>query len=315
MVHDPVMAYENGVYYVFSTGMGIQQMHSRDMQEWTVEAHPALRPMAAWTHDSVASFRSHVWAPDVLRYRGRWWMAYSCSTFGRNTSAIGLASTASLATTDSVPPTWQDHGCIVASREGRDNWNAIDPAFIVDDEGTPWLAWGSFWDGIQIARLDTTLHIAQGEQPRTIARRMALRDTTYAAPNPTSQHAGRNAIEAPFIFRHGGYYYLFVSHDYCCRGIRSNYKVVVGRATSVEGPYLDSHGKPMTEGGGKLVVEGDRQTFEAIGHCAVYTMPDPATGQPHDYFVCHAYSIAHDGQAILYLRPMEWTAEGWPVLK
>ena len=114
-------------------------------------------------------------------------------------------------------------GCIVTSREGRDNWNAIDPNFVIDDQDQPWLVWGSFWDGIQLARLDTTMHIAKGEKPRTIARRYNLADpeAKNALPvnpnppkNPTSDFAGPNAIEAPFIFKHDGWYYLFVSWDW-----------------------------------------------------------------------------------------------------
>ena len=92
---------------------------------------------------------------------------------GRNGSAIGLLSARSLSY-----PIWNDEGCIVTSCENRDNWNAIDPNFVIDDQDQPWLVWGSFWDGIQLARLDTTMHIAKGEKPRTIARRYNLNNPT-----------------------------------------------------------------------------------------------------------------------------------------
>ena len=320
MVHDPVMAYEDSTYYVFSTGIGVQMMTSTDLQTWTVYRRPALQPidgqdiqqrrlLPAWTTDSVPGFRSHVWAPDIIHYRDRWWMAYSCSTFGRNTSAIGLASSPTLNFRDTVSYHWTDHGCLVASREGRDNWNAIDPAFIIDEHDSPWLVWGSFWDGIKMARLDSTMHIAADAQFKTIARRIALKDTLRAEPNPTSKFAGRNAIEAPFIFHHGNYYYLFVSHDYCCRGIESNYKVVVGRSTKVDGPYLDRTGRDMADGGGVFVIEGDKKNFEAAGHCAAYHLPDG-----RDLFICHGYSYKHSGQSILIQREIRWTEDGWPEL-
>jgi arabinan endo-1,5-alpha-L-arabinosidase len=215
MVHDPVMAFEDSTYYIFATGMGIQQMTSNDRKNWTVLPEPAMSVIPQWAMDSVPGFRIHVWAPDVINYHGKWWLAYSCSTFGRNGSAIGLLSKRSLSF-----PVWDDEGCIITSREGRDNWNAIDPNFVIDDNDNPWLVWGSFWDGIQLARLDTTMHIAAGEKPRTIARRYNLTDpdgkktlSTNPNPpkNPTSDFAGPNAIEAPFIFKHNDYYYLFVS--------------------------------------------------------------------------------------------------------
>ena len=129
MVHDPVMAYEDGTYYIFATGMGIQKMTSVDRKNWTVHTEPVMSVIPQWTHDSVPGFQQHVWAPDVITWHGKWWLSYSCSTFGKNGSAIGLLSTQKLAS-----GLWNDEGCIVTSREGRDNWNAIDPNFVIDDQ-------------------------------------------------------------------------------------------------------------------------------------------------------------------------------------
>ena len=303
MVHDPVMAYEDSTYYIYSTGMGIQQMTSRDGKTWTVRHQPVMSVIPQWTRDSVPGFRHHVWAPDVIQWHGRWWLAYSCSTFGKNGSAIGLLSTRKLAS-----GLWDDEGCIVSSREKRDNWNAIDPNFVIDDNDHPWLTWGSFWDGIQMVRLDTTMHVAKGERPRTIARRYASRDRNVPA-NPTSKYAGTNAIEAPFIFRHDGWYYLFVSWDYCCRGSKSNYRVAVGRSRKVDGPYLDREGKDMLTGGGTIFIEGDKKLYEAAGHCAAYHI------NGEDIFICHGYSIAHKGASILVRKPIHWSADGWPEME
>ena len=112
-----------------------------------------------------------------------------------------------------------------------------------------------------MVRLDTTMHIAAGEKPRTIARRYNLSDPDAKAAlplnpnppkNPTSDFAGPNAIEAPFILKHDGWYFLFVSWDYCCQGSKSTYQVAVGRSKAVEGPYYDPQGIDMRYGGGKL---------------------------------------------------------------
>lgn len=296
--HDPVMAKEGDTYYIYATGMGIQQMTSKDRKTWTVLPQPVMTVIPRWTTDSVPGFRGHVWAPDVIRWHDRWWLAYSCSTFGKNGSAIGLLSSRSLAAN-----MWKDEGCIVCSQEKRDQWNAIDPNFVIDETDTPWLVWGSFWDGIQLARLDSTMHMAT--TPVTIARRHRPNDPN-AAENPTSRFAGRNAIEAPFIFRHGRYYYLFVSWDYCCRGAKSNYRVAVGRSRTVDGPYLDRNGKNMLDGGGTLFLEGDKKEWEAAGHCAVYTFDG------EDVFICHGYSVAQGGVAMLIQYPVSWAADGWP---
>lgn len=309
MVHDPVMAKEGNTYYIFSTGVGIQRMTSEDRKMWTLNRQPVMTVMPGWTTDSVPGFVNHVWAPDIINWHGRWWMAYSCSTFGKNGSAIGLLSGLSLREN-----MWKDEGCIVTSHEWKrgadgkmtgDNWNAIDPNFVIDDNDQPWLVFGSFWDGIQLVRLDSTMHVAAGMRPRTLARRYDP-SNQLAEPNPTSRYAGTNAIEAPFIFKHGGYYYLFVSWDYCCRGAQSNYRVAVGRSKTVDGPYLDRAGKDMVNGGGTLFLEGDKKEWDAAGHCAVYDFDG------EDLFICHGYSATRNGAPMLIQRTISWTADGWP---
>ncbi len=152
------------------------------------------------------------------------------------------------------------------------------------------------------------MHVAAGERPRTIARRY---DPDFKNPpaNPTSKYAGTNAIEAPFIMKHNGYYYLFVSWDYCCQGSKSTYRVAVGRSKNVAGPYLDRDGKDMLLGGGTLVLEGDKKEYEAAGHSAAYHL------NGEDFFICHGYSVAQNGASLLVKRPITWTSDGWPVLK
>lgn len=302
-VHDPVMAYENGIYHIFHTGRNIGHMTSSDRKTWTVVCEGLIKDIPAWTHDSVPGFSDHVWAPDIIRWRNRWWIAYSCSTFGKNTSAIGLLSADSLSAVE-----WKDEGCLVASRAHRDNWNAIDPAFIVDNKDSLWMAWGSFWDGIQLAPMAMRNGRPQiVGYPRTIARRY-YGSSPANLENPTSRFAGVNAIEAPFIMHHDGYYYLFVSWDYCCRGEKSNYRVVVGRSKTVYGPYMDRAGKPMYAGGGTAVISGDGKMFEAAGHCAAYHFDSG------DTFICHGYSIPLHGQSVLVQRKITWK-EGWPSIE
>lgn len=295
MVHDPVMAYDHGLYYMMSTGHGIQLMTSPDRKTWTMVPHGVITDIPSWTHDSVPEFKRHIWAPDLLRWHGKWWLTYSCSSFAKNTSAIGLMC----ADTLSADTHWEDCGPVVCSQRLRDNWNAIDSNIIIDENDQPWMTWGSFWGGIQLARLDSTLHLAKPRQQKVIAARFS----------PALQsEPGVNAIEAPFIFRHGGYYYLFVSFDFCCRGMESTYRVAVGRSKQVDGPYLDATGKDLAKGGGTVVFEGDKKEFEAAGHSAAYHFGDT------DLFICHGYAIDKGGASILVQRRIVWTEDGWPTL-
>ena len=152
MAHDPVMAYEDGTYYLFATGMGIMRATSTDRKTWTVHKQGVLEQIPTWTHDSVPGFKRHIWAPDIIRWHDKWWLTYSCSTFGKNGSAIGLITNKTL-NPNSPDYRWADGGAVVVSKEKRDNWNAIDPNIVIDDKDQPWIVWGSFWDGIQLAQL------------------------------------------------------------------------------------------------------------------------------------------------------------------
>lgn len=312
-VHDPVMARgEDGLYHIFSTGMGISVMSSPDMKAWLHES-PVLSPIPSWATDSVRGYRGHTWAPDISYHNGRWLLYYSCSTFGKNGSAIGLTTNKTL---DPKSPDyrWTDQGAVIVSHQRQDNYNAIDPNLIVDKHGTPWLTFGSFWDGIQIVKLKKDFKTLAGK-PMTIARRMGRKLSlaelnkvdNYTIEGGDTIEAGANAVEAPFIIRHGKYYYLFVSFDYCCRGQNSTYRTVVGRSKKVTGPYVDSKGQPMAKGGGDTLI-GPGEDYFGVGHCAAYEVD----GQW--IFLSHAYVKKEGGRAKLFMRKMTFNSDGWPVL-
>jgi arabinan endo-1,5-alpha-L-arabinosidase len=296
MVHDPVLAREDSTYYVFSTGWGISCISSTDLQTWHVQS-PVFAKPPQWAVKLIKGYNGYTWAPDVVYRDGKYHIFYSCSTFGKNTSAIGHAVRTTLDVSDTLHR-WIDKGMVIKSVSGKDDWNAIDPAVAFDDDGHPWMSFGSFWDGIQLVPLKDNLNgLKRHAKPKTIARRVI--------PN----RAGLDdAIEAPFIFRHANYYYLFVSFDYCCRGNKSNYKVAVGRSANIEGPYVDKENRAMTEGGGSLLFSGNAE-FIAGGHCAAYHFDGK------DYFICHGYSIPDEGMSELILCPLTWDANGWPVLE
>lgn len=300
LAHDPVLACEDGIYYLFATGEGISVMSSPDLKTWTFEK-PVFSEPPQWAVETVEGYRGHTWAPDIIYHNGMYHLFYSCSSFGKNSSAIGHATNTVL---DPGDPRfkWEDHGMVVRSVPGRDMWNAIDPNIVVDEAGTPWLAFGSFWEGIKLVRMtDDLMQVAQPEEWHSICKR----PRTFGLDDA---EAGDGAVEAPFILKHDGFYYLFVSFDYCCRGLDSDYKVVVGRAGSVTGPYVDKEGRPMNEGGGSVVIEGN-EAYAGVGHCAAYRMDGK------DYFLCHAYSVAENGAPRLIVREMGWTSDGWPVVE
>ncbi|TDH29355.1 arabinan endo-1,5-alpha-L-arabinosidase [Segetibacter sp. 3557_3] len=291
-IHDPVMGKDGDTYYVFGTNGGIVTWSSKDLINWRKEP-PVFTTTPAWVPDAVPGFRgTGFWAPDVYHYDGKYYLYYSASSFGKNSSAIGLTTNKTL-NPSSPDYKWEDQGMVVQSIVGRDQWNAIDPNVILDETGTPWFNFGSFWNGIKLVKLKKDFKtIAKPETWSTIA----------------SRSGGSTAIEGPFIFKKENYYYLFVSWDRCCQGIRSDYNIRVGRSEKVAGPYLDKDGVDMAKGGGTLVLGGDTKepiVVYALGHNSAYTFDGV------DYLVYHKYVV--EGSKLGIMK-MTWS-NGWPMIE
>ena len=313
--HDPVAVRCGDTWYLFSTGFGISVLTSQDLKSWNPAGRVFDTP-PQWALDTVPGYHGHTWAPDILFHEGTYYLYYSCSSFGKNTSAIGVATNCTL---DPSSPDyrWEDKGCVVRSIAGRDNWNGIDPNVFIDEDGTGWMSFGSFWGGIKLVRLDTSLtRVAEPQEWFPLCRRpegtaedtSETDDAIQADPRGKDFDPGNGAVEAPFIVRHGDWYYLFVSYDLCCRGPKSTYKVVVGRSEKVTGPYVDAAGTPLMQGGGTVVASGNDR-YPGIGHCAVVSTGDG------EKMLLHAYDRETGYNAVLLVRSLTWDRDGWPSIR
>jgi arabinan endo-1,5-alpha-L-arabinosidase len=160
---------------------------------------------------------------------------------------------------------------------------------VLDAENRPWLAFGSFWSGIKLLALDP--HSGKPPEP---AKLLAI-----------ASRPGTTAIEAPFIVRKHGFIYLFVSFDFCGRGVESTYKIMVGRSRDLTGPYRDRSGKLMMDGGGTLLLESHGHV-RGPGHNSVLLDGDK------DWLVHHYYDARAKGVPTLQIRPLTWGEDGWP---
>ena len=297
--HDPVIVKERGTYYCYSTHGFFYT--SPDLRTWKY-AGKVFEKLPAWTQTAVPGAKDY-WAPEVVRRDGVWRLYYAVSTFGKNRSAIALAENKTL---DPASPdyAWKDCGAVVTSAAG-DNYNAIDPAVCRaasgNGSGQDWLLFGSFWGGLVLLPLGDDGLVQHGAEPRFVASR---KTAAQPAPDP-------NPIEGGYIFPHGGHYYLFASHDFCCRGTASSYHIVVGAADSVTGAYTDADGVDMRAGGGTTL--RDSLSFErwaGPGHNSVFQDDDGSV-----YLVYHAYDRTDDGKSKLMIdKVTDWSADGLPLL-
>ncbi|MER7729153.1 arabinan endo-1,5-alpha-L-arabinosidase [Streptomyces sp. NPDC096323] len=277
-VHDPSMVKRpNGGYLVAYTGdnIGLKTSPDRTAFRNTGSAFPGGAP---WTYAYTNNGRS-LWAPDLSYHNGQYYMYYAASTFGSNHSAIFLATSPS-----GDPGTWTNRGLVISS-QSTDNFNAIDPNLVVDAQGRWWLDFGSFWSGIKMIAINPSSGLRADTSIRSIA--------------------GRNGgpIEAPYIFRHGNYYYQYVSFDYCCQGASSTYRIMVGRSTSVTGPFTDRNGVAMTAGGGTEILAG-HGSIHGPGGQSILADTD------HDILNYHYY--ADNGTPLLGINWIGYDSAGWP---
>jgi arabinan endo-1,5-alpha-L-arabinosidase len=283
--HDPVIIKAEGKYYRFATGPGIPIGCSPDLISWT-ECGRVFNQLPVSVYKSVPKVQD-LWAPDIAFFNGKYHLYYAASSFGSNHSAIALATNTTL---DSLSKQykWVDEGVIIESRENN-NYNTIDPNFVLDQDGKAWLAFGSFWTGIKLIELDTT-----SGKPIASSPLIAL-----------AQRNSSTAIEAPFIVFKDGYYYLFVSFDQCCKGVDSTYNIRVGRAKTITGPYADRDNVPMLKDGGTLLLQG-KKDWRGPGHNAVLVEDGKY------WLVYHAYDVKSNGVPLLHIEALSWDEAGWP---
>ncbi len=270
-IHDPSTVIEcDGKYYTFGTGGG--GLISDDGWVWH---SGAVRPGGGV-------------APDVIHIGDRYYVSYAKGGGGLGG---GHASEVHVMWTKTLDPKSPDFGFkddhVVASSNGIEDCDAIDPSFLLDPtDGRLWLTYGTFFGYIRLVELDPkTGDRVSGNEPVNIAIDCEATDLIYR----------------------DGWYYLLGDHGTCCDGANSSYNIVVGRSRNVTGPYLDNMGVDMMKGGGKFVVGASGHLFGA-GHFGLMKLGDDV-----EKFSCHFESdLDRGGRSVLAIRPLLWR-NGWPV--
>jgi arabinan endo-1,5-alpha-L-arabinosidase len=270
-IHDPsTVILSDGKYYTFGTGGG--GLISEDGYTW---------------HTGAVRTGGGV-APDVIKLGDRYYVAYAVGGGGMSG---GHASNVKVMWTKTLDPKSPDFGYhdvgIVASSNGVEDCDAIDPAFLLDPtDGRLWLSYGTYFGYIRLVELDPkTGQRVAGNQPVNIAIDM----------------------EASAMMYRDGWYYLLGTHGTCCDGANSTYNIRVARSKKVTGPYLDNIGIDTLKGGGKLFVAASGR-FVGPGHFGLLDLGDGV-----QKFSCHYEAdLDRGGRSVLDIRPLLWK-DGWPV--
>lgn len=228
---------------------------------------------------------------------------------------------------------WVDKGYVItnASDKGLDfnvptndwdncyyKWNAIDPSYIIDNDGRHYLAYGSWHSGIALVELDEATGKVKAELPNPWGTDSDI--AAYGQLIATRQMGNRwQASEGPEIIYHDGYYYLFLAYD----ALAVPYNTRVARATNITGPYVGMDGTDITNVGGELypVVThpykfNGSDGWVGISHCCVFD-----DGNGNWYFASQgrfpenvAGINASNALMMGHVRSIRWTEDGWPVV-
>jgi arabinan endo-1,5-alpha-L-arabinosidase len=305
--HDPGSLVKEGTkYWMFTTGDGIYGAYSTDLINWTPGARTVFpsnpNSWPAWITTVVPSFAGNFWAPECTYMNGKYYMYYSCSSFGSSTSAIGVATSLSL---DPASPSygWTDQGMVISSNSNT-SVNAIDPAILKDANGQLYMYYGSFSGGLGVLELDPATGLKKaGAVP------------VFVAGNTTGS---TQDWEAPYVVQENGYYYFYANRGFCCRGLNSTYRIVVGRSTSPTGPFLDKNGVNLRATNAQATAAG----FSGVGSLVLGTS-GRYIGPGHfgllrengvNYVSMHYYDGMANGAPKLDLANLKYDATNWPVV-
>ena len=268
-IHDPSTVIEsNGKYYVWGTGG--TGLVSDDGWNWRRGANLPRRELA----------------PDVIHIGDRFYIYTATNVGAQPAAVVHMSWTKSL---DPEDPNYKfEDGGVVASSDGVEDSNAIDPGVFLDPKsGKLWLVYGSYFGYIRQVELD----------PKTGKR---------VIPNDKPRNLAINCEASDMIF-HDGWYYLLATHGSCCRGADSGYNIRMGRSRSVNGPFVDAEGVDMIQGGGKLLIGSEGRKI-GPGHFGLLDLGDGV-----QKFSLHwEADLDRGGASVLDIRPLLWK-DGWPV--
>jgi arabinan endo-1,5-alpha-L-arabinosidase len=268
-IHDPsTIALCNGRFYTYGTGGS------------------SLVSDDGWTWRRGAPLPRRGLAPDVIHLGDRYYVYVAANIGAQPRAAINMISSKTL-DPDSPDYKWEEGG-VVASSDGVEDSNAIDPGVFLDpNDGRLWLVYGSYFGYIRLVELDpkTGKRLNPNDQPRNLAINCEASDMIY----------------------HDGWYYLLATHGSCCRGADSGYNIRAGRARKVTGPFLDNMGVDMIQGGGKLFIGSGGRVIGA-GHFGLLDLGDGV----QKFSLHYEADLDRGGASVLDIRPLLWK-DGWPV--
>lgn len=277
---DPtVIRAKDGKFYAFTTwdNDNVPVYCSEDMVNWK-KIGDAFGRNTVPNHVKGAG----IWAPDINYIDGKYVLYFSMSAWGGEWDC-GICR----AVSRNPEGPYIESKLLFTSREIGVQ-NSIDPV-VYQENGKKYLIWGSF-RGLYLTELTSDgLELADPENLLQIA------GTWY---------------EGAYIHKRGSYYYLFASIGSCCNELESTYQAVVGRSTSLFGPYVNKKGEKMLDNRHEIILSGNAKV-KGPGHDSQIITDDKG----NDWILYHGWDVSNPQRGRkMYLDRVRWDSDGWPTI-
>lgn len=251
---DPFVLADEGEFYLYGTtavNEGFKCWSSTNWLDWRDRGLAYRKTVSSWGGKTF-------WAPEVIKYRGRYYMAFSCEPATNKTFSARIC----LAVADRPEGPFTDFRAPLFDN----GWPCIDAHIFVDGDGAPYL----FFDKVGVIKNPSRQYLSGVIYGVKLKPDLSGIDGEPALCAQADQpwelpEAGRSRCnEGAFVFKHGGTYFMTYSANHYAEPF---YGIGYATAKSPLGPWEKSTANPLVSQKPEIGVSGP-------GHNCVLMSPD-----------------------------------------
>lgn len=281
---------EDGYFYLYATGnLSSKRMYrSANLYQWELTGDAPFNDEEALkvaTAFGASSISQAFWAPHMIKINPTTWNLY----IGKPAGGIAIL-------TSNNPIRNFKYQKFIAQPSGAGEF--IDAEVAMDTDGKVWMFTGGNQSIFRRQMTDDGLDWAEGSSFERCAGVISS-STTYR----------ENTYEGPYLYRRGGYWYLFCSSGLFAQG---NYKIRVIRSATLGGVFVDKSGNASTDGYAETVLTSNGTTLTGPGHNA----PIFVDSNNNTWILYHSHWSGFESSSTrgICLDQVKWGQDGWPYI-
>lgn len=296
--------------------------------------HTATSINGPWTRQvgGALNINQTCVAPQVYQVGDTYYMYYSQHT-GPTTDWYYTANIHVASSTTMEQDSWTQHGEMgvplnnekLANHASNDGYNVLDASLLVADgpggSEEYYLSFGSYYSGLYQTSLSSP--IALGEN-------VTVGGMNRLEWNSTGGHSTEGSFQFAWPVNGQTKYFLFFSSGQCCKFAQNGvpamgdaYKIMVCRADSPTGPFVDDEGKDcVTENGGTMVLGSHDSVYAPGGQGVMYSDEVDSVVMYYHYTPTNTTTksltpnlVVGDNGAKFGYNKLQFNAKGWPEIQ